>query len=70
MSLKALFETIDFCTRMATVKTAEAIVKIPLIRPALPDDAGRLPDSDEIRYRTYARIWCRDGIAYYREIWE
>lgn len=69
MSLLALYETIDHCVRSATVKNAEAMVHIPLVKPTELDDEGRLPGSEEFLWRVYKRQWVRDGIALYREVW-
>ncbi len=69
LSVMALFETIDHAIRSAEVKSAEAFVRVPLIKPVLLDDEGKLPGSDERIYRLYARQWVRQGIAYYREVY-
>ena len=67
--LKALFETLDYAVRSADVKQAPAMISVPLIKPAMLDDEGKLPHADERRERLYARQWVKQGVAFYREVW-
>ncbi len=67
--LTCILETLDHARKFVDVKTAEAVMRTRLVKPAELDDNGRLPGSDEFLYRLYTRQWCRDGIAYYKEAW-
>ncbi len=68
--IKAIFETLDYCTRIVEMKRAEALVKVRIEKPQELDDLGIPDPTVHLKERVYARQWVKQGVALYREVYQ